>query len=87
MFKSLILAVVLLLVSVSVSASTYGIRGGMLVTGTAVVAPVFVSLSGTRDLFLSEGMAVEVGVAVSVGGTAVAVGAIAVAVAGDVAVG
>lgn len=54
MFKSLILAVVLLFVSVSVSAGTYGIRGGMLVTGTAVGAPVYVPLGGGRDLFLSE---------------------------------
>ena len=52
--KQIILAVVLLFVSVSVSASMYGIRGGMLVTGTAVGAPVYVPLGGGRDLFLSE---------------------------------
>lgn len=52
--KQIILAVVLLFVSVRVSASTYGIRGGILVTGTAVGSPVFVPLGGGRDLFLSE---------------------------------
>ena len=58
MLKSLSLAVVVLFLSVSVSASasasTYGIMGGMVVSGGAIgLNPVVVQFDG-RELFLSE---------------------------------
>lgn len=53
MFKSLILAVVLLFVSVSAGAATYGIMGGMVVSGPSIGTPVVIQFDG-RELFLSE---------------------------------
>ena len=54
MFKKLLAVLVLSAVMVaSASASTYGIIGGMVVSGNAIGVPVVIQFDG-RELFLSE---------------------------------